>query len=387
MISPSPPSRGRKVTPGGREKRESTLSEKEKHRFQQHKVIGEQKEKFCGEQKCLFMAIIIFMKIGLLYNTTDRPWGGINTFFRNFKREAEACRNIELVSDFSEADIILTSGHYSGPGKLLSKSALRNYSLGRHPLNPLGFFPKKGKAKIVFRLDGLRIFYRKVHSRADDLLLNNLKVADSVVFQSEHCREIFDSMQVYRPALDTTILNGANSANFYPAKFAEPEDLPEKIVITANSWSRDASKGFANIVEFAKLENVEVQHIGRWSETIPSGDVKLLGEKQEKAIGEILRTSHFLLFPSENDACPNIVMEALASGIPVLYHNSGGTPELCGHGKYGIQLPENPAEFSQLIEKAKKQYCELRRNILKNIEEFTFTRCFNEYIEFFQKIK
>ena len=33
MISPSPPSRGRFATPGGREKRESTLSEKEKHRF------------------------------------------------------------------------------------------------------------------------------------------------------------------------------------------------------------------------------------------------------------------------------------------------------------------------------------------------------------------
>ena len=80
-------------------------------------------------------------------------------------------------------------------------------------------------------------------------------------------------------------------------------------------------------------------------------------------------------------------MEALASGIPVLYHNSGGTPELCGHAKYGVQLPENPAEFPQLIEKAKKQYCKLRRNILENIEEFTFTRCFNEYIEFFQKIK
>jgi len=326
------------------------------------------------------------MKIGLLYNTTDRPWGGINTFFRNFRREAEASPEIELVDDFTQADIILTSGHYSGPGQLLSKCALRNFSLNRHPLNPLGFLPGTGRAKIVFRLDGLRIFYRKVHSKADDLLLENLKIADAAVFQSEHCKNIFDSMEVYCPQLDTSILNGANSANFYPAKHAETEKLPENITITSNSWSRDTSKGFATIAKFAEMNNIAIQHIGRWSATIPSGNIKLLGEKQELEIGKILRSSHFLLFPSENDACPNIVIEALASGIPVLYHNSGGTPELCGYGKYGIPLPKNLEDFSQFIEKAKKQHCELRRNILNNIEQFSFKHCFSEYINFFRKI-
>ena len=61
---------------------------------------------------------------------------------------------------------------------------------------------------------------------------------------------------------------------------------------------------------------------------------------EEKQIGEVLRLGDFLLFPSKKDACSNVVVEALASGLPVLYHNSGGTPELCRNSKYGLALPE-----------------------------------------------
>ena len=40
-----------------------------------------------------------------------------------------------------------------------------------------------------------------------------------------------------------------------------------------------------------------------------------------------------LYFPSERDPCPNTVVEAIISGIPVCYHKNGGTKEIvrdCG---------------------------------------------------------
>jgi glycosyltransferase involved in cell wall biosynthesis len=325
------------------------------------------------------------MKIYLLYNSTERPWGGINTFFRNFRREAELCEEVKIVSSAPDADIMLTSGHYSGPGKLLTSTALKNISLGRHPLHPFGFLPGKGKPAIVFRLDGLRMFYTGKRTKADDLLLKNLSLADAVVFQSRHCRNIFESMKVSRPETESTILNGAAESVFYPLN-SLPQKIARPIRLLACSWSRDKSKGFEKVAKFAEIDGIEVSHIGRWSATIPPGKVKLLGVKQEKETAEIMRNSHFLLFPSENDACPNIVVEALASGIPVLYHNSGGTPELCGNGQYGIPIPENPAKFADFIKDAEKQYPSLRKNIMKNIESFSFKRCFNEYMEFFRSI-
>ena len=41
----------------------------------------------------------------------------------------------------------------------------------------------------------------------------------------------------------------------------------------------------------------------------------------------------FIYFPSENDPCPNTVIEALLSGVPVCYNSKGGTVEIvkeCG---------------------------------------------------------
>ena len=41
----------------------------------------------------------------------------------------------------------------------------------------------------------------------------------------------------------------------------------------------------------------------------------------------------FLFFPSENDPCPNTVVEALLAGVPVCFNPLGGTVELvneCG---------------------------------------------------------
>ena len=39
-----------------------------------------------------------------------------------------------------------------------------------------------------------------------------------------------------------------------------------------------------------------------------------------------------------NDPCPSVVLEALASGVPVVYPRSGGVPELVGDDA-GIGVP------------------------------------------------
>ena len=68
------------------------------------------------------------MKIGAFYNTVDRPWGGINTFFRNFVMTAKESRKVELVKDFADADLILSAGHYRGPGQTIKPMHLINIS-------------------------------------------------------------------------------------------------------------------------------------------------------------------------------------------------------------------------------------------------------------------
>jgi len=329
------------------------------------------------------------MKVGIFYNTIDQPWGGINTFFRNFIQHAKKDKAVEIVSDLSEADLILTAGHYQGPGKLINSVHLRNISNSRSLKNPLGLFPFTGTKKIVFRIDGLRLDYDGKISDTDNLLINNLSYASGVVFQSKYSKNRFEDLNGQFSYETDIVHNGADSLLFFPS--VEVAKFADGVRLISNSWSINENKGFRTIAAFSELENVFVSHIGRWPSEISSNVVCMLGEMSQKEIAVELRKHHFLLFPSEDEACSNTVTEALSSGLPVLYHPSGGTIEQCRYETFGVQLPIcssgfNNAILENIICTAIEHYSRLRNNVLKNIDVFSFSFCYDNYIRYFSKV-
>ena len=52
----------------------------------------------------------------------------------------------------------------------------------------------------------------------------------------------------------------------------------------------------------------------------------------------IFQRAALLLHTKYNDPCPTVVLEALASGLPVVYSASGGVPELVGPDA-GVGVP------------------------------------------------
>jgi glycosyltransferase involved in cell wall biosynthesis len=68
------------------------------------------------------------------------------------------------------------------------------------------------------------------------------------------------------------------------------------------------------------------------------GRVHLLGEYRQRDAPSLFRRAHLLLHTKVNDPCPTLVLEALASGLPVVYPASGGTVELVGD-EAGIGVP------------------------------------------------
>jgi glycosyltransferase involved in cell wall biosynthesis len=327
------------------------------------------------------------MRVTLLYETINEPWGGVNSFFRNFASHAESSNEVELKANCSDAELILSSGHYYAPGRMLKRFQLLNLSHGRGMRNPRGLISRKGSKKIVFRVDGLRRIYAQYPTKADDILIGNLSLADSVIFQSRFCKDSFDHLRIKYPTCDDIILNGTNTNIFYPA--SKIPDFSQGLMLISNSWSANLNKGFQVIASFSELENVTVLHIGRWPEGIPPNKVKLLGIMGENQVAEILRNGHFFLFPSEHDACSNTVVEALASGLPVLYHDSGGTPELCRQGLFGKPISTSHIEtrvLQSLIQEALEKHSDMRNSILEHLEEFSFKYCLKQYIEHFKQL-
>jgi L-malate glycosyltransferase len=68
-----------------------------------------------------------------------------------------------------------------------------------------------------------------------------------------------------------------------------------------------------------------------------SGSVDFLGSQDD--IGRILQGCDLFACPSHMEAFPNVVMEAMAAGLPVVASDVGGIPELIADGRSGVLVP------------------------------------------------
>jgi glycosyltransferase involved in cell wall biosynthesis len=68
-----------------------------------------------------------------------------------------------------------------------------------------------------------------------------------------------------------------------------------------------------------------------------SDSIYIVGPYGQTDAPNLMRSVDAYLALKHMDTCPNLVIEALASGLPVIYSNSGGTPELVG-SEAGIPL-------------------------------------------------
>jgi glycosyltransferase involved in cell wall biosynthesis len=67
--------------------------------------------------------------------------------------------------------------------------------------------------------------------------------------------------------------------------------------------------------------------------------VEFVGVRRD--VDEILRRASLFWLTSSWEGMPNVVLEALASGVPVIATDVGGTRELIGSGQGGVVVPED----------------------------------------------
>ncbi|MCX5679740.1 MAG: glycosyltransferase [Candidatus Omnitrophica bacterium] len=118
-------------------------------------------------------------------------------------------------------------------------------------------------------------------------------------------------------------------------------------------------------------------------------EVLFLGERRD--IPELMKVFDVFVLSSDLEAASLVLLEAMASGVPVVATNVGGNPELVLDGVTGLLAPKNDHQkFGEAVvdilqdpDRAKKMGKAGRTRV---IEKFSFDRMVNEYVEVYRSL-
>jgi glycosyltransferase involved in cell wall biosynthesis len=287
------------------------------------------------------------MKIFMPHDSRSGQTGGGSTFVRNLK--AGMPEDIHFVDSVDSADLLFIAGP-----TLCDRDTARL---------------AKGQGKpIVLRLDNLAEDHRN-RGTGIPRMRDFAEMADVVVYQSEWAKHICAPICGEN---GTVVYNGVDTKIFHPPEKKREDDLHVFIYV---KYSRNECKRFeeaqALFREYSRVhKHSKLIIVGRYSdELIQYGfgftngeDIEYMGTLDPYQLAEQYRRADVMLFPSFGDACPNVVLEAMASGLPIVYHGWGGTIELvreqgvlltyhdlesaATHMKHAIRLARDPKTWN-----------------------------------------
>lgn len=168
--------------------------------------------------------------------------------------------------------------------------------------------------------------------------------ADCVIWQSEFCRQAADKFLGTRERGGKVIYNAVDTKKFKPT--ALPKLRPTTFLVTGNI-SDDvfyrlelALKAFAlalpelksaRLVFAGLLKPRNLERAYQLRETLNVVDhVEFQGQYSHDEAPGVYQQADVYVMLKHNDPCPNVVLEAMASGLAIIYSRSGGIPELVG---------------------------------------------------------
>lgn len=224
--------------------------------------------------------------------------------------------------------------------------------------------------RLVHRVDGPIGVYRGRDSGEDRRIWQiNQELADATIFQSHFSldkhRELglaFREPMVIVNAPDPTIFHREGRIAFAPER---------KIRLISSSWSDNPHKGAAVyqwLDEHLDWSRYEYTFVGR--SPVPFKNIRLVAPQPSAQLADALRQHDVFITASQNDPCSNALIEALACGLPALYLQSGGHPELVGEGGLGFATAEAiPALLEQLVADYTMRQRQIAAPLLSNVAE------------------
>jgi glycosyltransferase involved in cell wall biosynthesis len=270
---------------------------------------------------------------GLWHDFRPPPYGGGNQFMLAL-RAALLAQNVQVVDNQVGAGIdayLLNSVQFD--------------------VESFAELQAKQPLAIVHRIDGPIFLVRGKDREQDDLCFHlNACLASATVLQSYWTYQRTLELG-YRPVNPIVVHNAVDPAIFHArGRIAFSRD--RKIRLISSSWSDNPRKGgplYKWIEQHLDWDRFDYTFVGRASEQFQR--IRTVEPVPSADLADLLRQHDIYITASQNDPCSNALIEALACGLPALYLDDGGHPELVGQGGLPFQGPGDVlAQLDRLVE-------------------------------------
>lgn len=261
---------------------------------------------------------------------------------------------------------------------------------------------KKHGGQIIQRLDGA--YGDDQPARRDRLAHVYHNYADWVVYQTDWCRRVCEAQLGARQSTQYRIIpNGVDGEVFEPSDNDYTGNEPVQFIVTGRFKRTDMLNITLAALDELQRNGVDFRlHIVAQYEhqTAPAYSKKsyaiVHGAQSMHGVAELLRQSHIYIFTDANPPCPNAVLEAAASGLPVVGFDSGSLAEMLPFGapllapvSGGLIKPHENFHAEALAEKllsAVEHYPQFRATALAHANDFPFTVCGDAYRAVFDSV-
>jgi glycosyltransferase involved in cell wall biosynthesis len=202
------------------------------------------------------------------------------------------------------------------------------------------------RLRMIHRLDGPVALYRGTDTAEDERILAlNERFASATVCQSGWTLLALHELGL-RPRAPVIIHNAVDGRYFH-SRGRVPFTRDRKTRLISTAWSDNPNKGgslYAWLDEHLDRRRFDYTYVGRTKESFQHA--RHVSPQRSGPLGCILRQHDIYVTASRKDPCSNALIEALACGLPCLYLNDGGHPELVGQG--GLSFEDGPGLLQQL---------------------------------------
>lgn len=206
-----------------------------------------------------------------------------------------------------------------------------------------------------------------------------LAAADHILYQSEFCKRSADEFLGPPRGGWEVLYNAVDVDRFAPAE-RRPEGGP-MLLLGGDQYQAYRIELALRTLAALVPDNRDAQllvtgrlvaPIDRLLDELGLRDrVGVLGRYTQRDAPGIYQRAHLLLHTKVNDPCPSLVIEAMATGLPVVYPLSGGVPELVGDDA-GVGVP-HPAGWDRDEPPSPEAMAEAVARVLENLPTFAAT--------------